>query len=332
MKGKRESCHLWVYCVLALGCFLVFPFWGSEKISFSLLNHLFSDTPDLETEIFLYHRLPRVFLAFVCGAGLGVCGAALQVILKNPLAEPFVLGIAGCASLGASFALSFPALLFFWGPFSSVQLFALAGSFVSIGLILRFAFRFDGKPEAVILAGVTINILCGAFILMIRYLVDPSRLVVMDRWLMGGLDVVGWDNILVLVPFVLVAGLFLFPVASALNLMAFDTGFAEAQGVSLQKIRIRICIAVGLWVGASVSVSGPIGFVGLVVPQIVRRISGPDMRYGLTFSALGGGIFLAGCDMLARSLSSSAEMPVGIVTAMIGGPLFLGILWKRFYR
>lgn len=332
MKKRGLFSQTFFYWVFALGCLLVFPFWGSEDTSLALLRNLFSKTPDVEVEIFLFHRLPRVFLAFVCGAGLGVCGAGLQVILKNPLAEPFVLGISGCASLGASLALSFPSLLLFWGPFSSVQLFALAGAFCSVGLVLKFAARFGGKVEAVILAGVTVNILCAAFILMIRYAVDPSRLVVMDRWLMGGLDVVGWENILALIPFVLLAAILLFPMGGALNLMAFDTAFAEAQGVPLQRVRMKICMAVGLWVGASVAVSGPIGFVGLVVPQIIRRISGSDMRQALVFSALGGGIFLAACDMLARSVPNSAEMPVGIVTAMIGGPLFLRILWRRSER
>ncbi|MDL2286586.1 iron ABC transporter permease, partial [Desulfococcaceae bacterium OttesenSCG-928-F15] len=217
----------------------------------------------------------------------------------------------------------------FSGHFPQSSFLPLPALFLSVGLVLKFAARFGGKVESVILAGVTINIFCAALILMIRYAVDPSRLVVMDRWLMGGLDVVGWENILALIPFVFAAAILLFPLGSALDLMAFDAGFAEAQGVPLKKVRMKICAAVGLWVGASVAVSGPIGFVGLVVPQIIRRISGSNMRQALVFSALGGGIFLAGCDMLARSISPSSEMPVGIITAMIGGPLFLRILWRR---
>ncbi|MCW7754141.1 iron ABC transporter permease [Desulfobotulus sp. H1] len=321
--------HAWAYGGMALVALLILPFFGAESIPLHTLGSVFSSAEDMHAEILLHHRMPRVLLAFICGMGLAACGAALQVMLENPLAEPFVLGIAGCAAVGASMALSFPAWLIWWGPFSSVQLLSFAGSMVAVGFSLKMAARFGQASETVILAGVTINILCGALMLLIRYAVDPSRLVVMDRWLMGGLDVVGWENILALLPFFLAGSLLLFPLGAPLNLMAVDPELARAHGVAVGRVRFSVCLATGLLVGAAVAVSGPIGFVGLIVPQAVRSLSGPDMRRGLFFSALAGGSFLAFCDMLARTLVAPTEMPVGIVTAVIGGPVFLRMLWKR---
>jgi iron complex transport system permease protein len=321
--------HLWMYGLLALAALCLLPFFGAEATPPGVVLELFSKDRSISAEILLHHRLPRVLLAFGCGMGLAACGAALQVILENPLAEPFVLGIAGCAAVGASLALSVPALFLYWGPFSSVQVLAFGGAMVAVGLSLKMAARFGGATETVILAGVTVNILCGALMLLIRYSVDPSRLVVMDRWLMGGLDVVGWESLAAMLPFLLVGSFFLFPLGASLNLMALDSGLALAHGVAVDQVRFRVCLATGLLVGASVAVSGPIGFVGLIIPQLVRRISGPDLRLGLFCSALAGGSFLAFCDMLARTLVAPTEMPVGILTALIGGPVFLRMLWAR---
>ncbi|MDY0162998.1 iron ABC transporter permease [Desulfobotulus sp.] len=328
MHKKRVS-HGIFYVGLALAAFFCLPFWGAESTPFGVIFQLLGEEQNVAAEILLHHRFPRVLLAFVCGMGLAACGAALQVMLENPLAEPFVLGIAGCAAVGASLALSFSGLFVHWGPFSSVQLLAFGGAMMAVGLSLKMAARFGGATETVILAGVTVNILCGALMLLIRYSVDPSQLVVMDRWLMGGLDVVGWSNLFAMLPLILIGSVLLFPLGPSLNLMALDAGLALAHGVPVARVRFRICLATGLLVGAAVAVSGPIGFVGLIVPQAVRRISGPDMRSGLVFSALAGGVFLAFCDMLARTLVAPTEMPVGILTAMIGGPLFLRMLWVR---
>ncbi|WP_179953419.1 FecCD family ABC transporter permease [Desulfobotulus mexicanus] len=329
MIGSAEKIHWLIYGLLALGALCILPFFGAEATPPAAFFELFSGERSLSAEILLHHRFPRVLLAFICGMGLAACGAALQVMLENPLAEPFVLGIAGCAAVGASMALSFPVWLVYCGPFSSVQILAFAGSLMAVGLSLKLASRFGGAAETVILAGVTVNILCGALMMLIRYFVDPSRLVVMDRWLMGGLDVVGWDSLMAMFPFVIIGSLLLFPLGPALNLMAVDPVLARAHGVPVSRVRLRICLATGCLVGAAVAFSGPIGFVGLIIPQAVRRISGPDMRTGLFFSALAGGAFLAFCDMLARTLVAPTEMPVGILTAVIGGPVFLRMLWKR---
>lgn len=329
METKRPWLHAGGYGLLVLAALILLPFFGAESTSPSAFLELFIEKRPLAVEIFCHHRLPRLVLAFFCGMGLAACGAALQVILENPLAEPFVLGIAGCAALGASTALSCSPLLVYWGAFSSVQILAFAGAMVAVGLSLKMASRFGSATETVILAGVTLNILCGALMLLIRYRVDPSRLVVMDRWLMGGLDVVGWESLVTMLPFMLAGGLLLFPLGAALNLMALDPGLALAHGVEVGRVRLRVCLATGLLVGAAVAISGPIGFVGLIVPWMVRKISGPDLRFGLWFSALAGGAFLAFCDMLARTLAAPAEMPVGILTALIGGPLFLRMLWLR---
>jgi iron complex transport system permease protein len=181
----------------------------------------------------------------------------------------------------------------------------------------------------ILLAGVTINILCGAAILLLRYLVSPHLLVAMDRWMMGGLDVVGYREILTLLPLLLPGLGLLFVQSQALNQLAFGEEMAEGHGVHVARVQKQVLLGTGVLAAAAVALAGPIGFVGLIIPHVVRRLSGADHRIVLPACFCLGGAFLTVCDLVARTIVSPTEMPVGIMTAMVGGPVFLRMLFRK---
>jgi len=299
-------------CVVVL---CVAPFVGSQRTTASILWDL---------------RVPRVVLGFLAGGTLALVGASLQVILRNPLATPYTLGVTGGGALGAFIAFATPGLTFAVGPLSTVQLFALAGCGVTLGLIYALARRPQGiSMSLLLLAGVTIGILCGALTLLVRYLVSPHVLLAMDRWVMGGLDVVGTRELAGLLP-LLLPGLGLLALQMPmLNHLSLGEEMAAGHGVDVRAVHREVFLGAGLATAAIVSVTGPIGFVGLIVPHAVRRLSGFDHRVVVPASFLLGGAFLVVCDALARTLIAPSEMPVGILTALIGGPIFIRILLKR---
>jgi iron complex transport system permease protein len=293
----------------------VAPFIGSESLG----------GPDI-----LRLRLPRVILGLLAGGGLALAGAAFQVILRNPLAEPFTLGVTGGSAVGAVLALSVPALAFSVGPFSTVQVLSLIGAAFSLGLIYRLAKRPHGiSMNTLLLAGVTVSILSAGAIMFIRYLANPYALMSMNRWLMGGLDVIGYRDLAALLPFYLPGLVLLLLQAPALNQLSLGEEMAAGHGVEVAMVQRWSFLGGGLLTAAIVSLTGPIGFVGLIVPHAVRRLSGFDQRVVLPASFLLGGAFLAACDTAARTLLAPLELPVGVVTALIGGPLFIRILLGR---
>jgi iron complex transport system permease protein len=331
LTPRRLTTVLLGYGLLSLAVLAVAPLIGTEQVSVSqILAGLFSPAPGVDFDIFFYHRIPRVILAFSVGGALAVAGGALQVALRNPLAEPFILGVSGGGAVGAVLAISVPGLFLRVGPLSTVQVFSLAGCLAAILVIYHVASRTKGVSMAtILLAGVTVNILCGAAILLIRYLASPHLLIAMDRWIMGGLDVVGYGELLTLVPLLIPGlGLLLFQ-GHALNLLAFGQDMAAGHGVQVAAVQKRVIVGMGLITAAAVSLSGPIGFVGLIIPHGVRRLSGADHRVVLPACFCLGGAFLTLCDLLARTVVAPAEMPVGIITAIVGGPVFLRILLRQ---
>ena len=334
LTRKKFIMTLAAYGAAALIVTVVAPFLGSERLGWGrVVGAIFSGGTTIDADIFLYHRVPRVLLAFLVGGALGAAGCVLQVVLRNPLAEPFILGIAGGGAVGAVIAISVPGLMVTVGPFTSVQVLSLLGCIGCILCIYRLATGPMGiSTSTILLAGVTINILCGAVILLVRYLVSPHLLVSMDRWMMGGLDVVGYGELSALLPF-LIPGLALLAVhVRALNQLTMGEETATGHGVNVASVQKQTLLGAGLATAAAVSLAGPIGFVGLIIPHAVRRVSGSDHRVVLPASFLLGGAFLTLCDLGARTVVAPTEMPVGIVTAMVGGPLFLRILLKGHRR
>ncbi len=280
--------------------------------------------------IFYFQRLPRVLLGLLAGGGLALAGAAFQALLRNPLATPFTLGVSGASALGASLALWIPALSARWGPFSGPALAAWAFALAEVALVDRLA-RSRGKGlrmETLLLAGVTLGLICSAAILGIRYVVSPDLLVEMDRWLMGGLSVGGWSEPASVLPLLLPSSAALLLLARDFNHLAFGEETARSRGVDPGRLRRKAFLAGSLATASVVSVTGPIGFVGLLVPHALRLLTGPDHRSLLPCSFLAGGALLAWCDTLARTAAAPTEIPVGLFTALLGGPLFLWLLLK----
>lgn len=271
-------------------------------------------------------RLPRLLLAFLVGASLAAVGVALQALLRNPLADPYILGISSGAALGAALALQFG---FAWaiGGFSAVQLCAFLFAAATIGAIYRIAVA-DGRipVQTLLLAGVIINAILSALILFITSLSDSTSAFRLFFWLMGSLAALGYDGVGALAVIVLVGIGVLCAQGRNLNLLSLGEDPAQGLGLDVERIKRVIFVTTALLTGAVVAVSGLIGFVGMIVPHAVRMVLGPDHRLLLPASALVGGIFLAVADTVARSLWAPTELPVGVITALCGGPFFIYLL------
>lgn len=275
-------------------------------------------------------RLPRVAMASLVGASLALVGAALQALFRNPLAEPFTLGVSGGASLGASLAIALGLGINVAGvPIIFVA--AFLGAAMSVVLVYRLAHSGGGVmlPGALLLAGVVLNLCASACVLVVQYVADYSRALQILRWLIGSLDVVGfgliWRMLIFLVPGWLILGAY----ARDLHLLATGEESAASLGVDVQRTERIVFIAGSLIVGVTVSVGGAIGFVGLIVPHAARLLFGQDVRVLLPASFLLGAAFLVLADTLARVVIAPGELPVGAITALLGGPVFLLLLRRQ---
>ncbi len=283
-----------------------------------------------DVTIVLMQRLPRVLLGLIAGGGLALTGAVFQALLRNPLATPDTLGVSAGAALGAVVGICLevpgPAL----GPLTSVQLFALAGALISVGIVYLLArHREVFSPLKLLLAGVTLGLISSALIMFVRFASDPQKLVVVDRWLMGGLDVQGFLALAAVLPLFLPAAVLLLTEAGALNQLALGEEAAAGRGVEVAAVQVEAFLAGSVLTAAVVSVAGPIGFVGLIVPHLLRALLGPDHRLLLPLCFFGGGAFLVAADTVARTAFAPSELPVGVLTAMLGGPFFLFLLMTR---
>lgn len=320
------------YAVFALLVIVLAPLLGSETLDLkTVLTDLASDQSwHTDTSIFIYQRLPRVVFAFLVGSALALTGAVFQVVLRNPLATPYTLGVTGGGTVGAYIAISIPALTVQLGPFSTVQLFALVGAALTLTLIFLLARRPEGIAVfTLLLTGVSIGIFCSAIVLLLSYFASPNLLVAMNRWTMGGVDIIGYSQLAALLPLLLPGLGLLFLQTRQLNHIALGDEMALGHGVDVAALQRCVFIGGGLTTAAVVSLAGPIAFVGLIIPHIVRRLSGYDHRIVLPASFLAGGAFLVLCDCIARTVIAPTEMPVGIITAVTGAPFFIHLLIRR---
>jgi iron complex transport system permease protein len=277
-------------------------------------------------------RLPRVLLGFLCGGALAMVGASFQTLLRNSLATPYTLGVSFAGALGAFLALSVPVLQFWVGPFSSVTVLAFAFAAADVWCLDRIA-RRRGRlsTHELLLAGVTLNFVFAAAIMLVRFLADPLRLRAMDRWMMGGLQVAGFSEMQWLPAIVLPALVLLAFRARDLDQIAVSVELARTRGVDVDRTQRDVLLAGSVAVAALVAVTGPIGFVGLLVPHAARRLFGS--AHGTLLAACWwlGGAFLVFADATARALDLAgrgSELPVGVLTALAGGPLFLVLLLR----
>lgn len=279
--------------------------------------------------ILVHIRLPRLLLAFMVGGCLATVGVSLQALLRNPLADPYVLGISSGAALGAGVAILLGIGTTIVAA-SALPLCAFFGGLLSIIIVYRIAASYGYLPiHTLLLAGVILNAIFSALIMFITSIMDPNRSFGMMAWLMGTLSGPDYSALLVLAAYLGVGTAILFRHAGSLNVLTLGEESARSLGVEVETVKKTIFFAAALLTGAVVAFSGLIGFVGMVVPHAVRMVIGADHRLLLPASASIGGAFLMLADTLARTLLAPGEIPVGVVTALAGGPFFIYLLMSR---
>lgn len=280
----------------------------------------------IESRILTEVRLPRVTLGFLAGAALATAGMAFQALFRNALATPYTLGVSAGASFGAALYIH----LRLSGSLAGLPGYAfaaLAGALLAIALVYSVARGSDGfSSSTLLLTGVAISFVFTSVILAIQYIGDVTTSFRIGRWLLGGLEAVGFLPVFHVLPFAIVGIAILVAASRDLDVLVVGEDSAASRGVSVARLKKLIFIAASLMVGGVVATCGPIGFVGLVVPHIGRLIVGPRHRMLAPFSVLAGGTFLVACDALGRTVVAPVEIPVGIITALIGGPFFLAML------
>jgi iron complex transport system permease protein len=273
-------------------------------------------------------NFPRTVAAAVAGAALASAGVVLQAVLRNPLATPYTLGISSGAALGAAAAVKFEhlALAAVLGA-SGVEVSALAAGLATAGLVYAIArSRAELPAETLLLAGVAVALLAASGIAVLQFLSDTPDLAAIVRWSMGGISGIGWRPLVAALPLIFLGFAVFAEIAPDLDVASLDEESARALGVDPARTRKLAFLGASLATSGVVAIAGPVGFVGLIVPHLVRRLAGSDHRVVLPCSALAGGAFLVACDLVARVVFYPAELPINIVTSAIGCPTFIWIL------
>lgn len=302
--------------------------WGILLKQIPGIRNLVSSTwKESSEQIILKVRLPRVILAVLVGACLSLAGAGFQGVLRNPLADPYTLGVASGASVGAAFVITFGLQSMLFGIWT-IPIVAFITGLMSLFIVLKLA-NIDGQYslETIILSGVVVSAFLSSFV---SFMVSMSDKVINEIvfWLMGSLSLQGWEFIPVLLPCFIIGFIALIAYSRTLNIFALGERQAAHLGVNVDRTRLIILVISTFITAAAVSIVGTIGFVGLVVPHLVRLIVGPDYRVLVPITAIFGGIFVLWADTLARTLLSPTEIPLGVVTAFLGAPFFAYLLRK----
>jgi len=316
--------------ILALGTGAVSMSPGEIiRILMETLGLMAPEGDRLNASVLLQVRLPRVVLALGAGAALGVGGAVLQGLFRNPLADPTLIGVSSGAGLAAVATIVLGgAMTGALGVFA-LPLSAFVGGVAATLVVYRIAGEGAGNTAMLLLAGIAVNAIAFSGVGVLTYLSDDTQLRELTFWTMGSVGGATWPVIWPAVLLIAIAGGFLLSVARPLN--AYLLGEAEAAhlGIDVKRLKRVAILATALAVGAAVAVSGSIGFVGLIVPHLIRLIAGPDHRIVLPGAALLGAALLCGADILARTIVLPAELPIGLVTSLTGGPFFLWLLMRR---
>ncbi len=300
---------------------------GAVKVPISTLWDKNAD--EVASNILWSIRMPRVILAGLVGASLAISGAAFQGLLKNPLADPYTLGVSSGASVGAVmtlfFSLSAPVLGMF-----TLPAFSMMGALLTMFLVLGFAKLVDKamKMETLILTGIIISSFLSSIIsLMIALTGEELRQII--SWLMGSVSMRGWPYVKMILPFVIVGTILLWLNRRELNAMLFGEERAKYLGVNVRRSKLTLLIGGSMLTGAAVSVSGTIGFVGLVVPHMTRLLFGANHQHLLPLSLMNGASLLILCDLVARTIIAPTELPIGVITALLGAPVFAYIFFRQ---
>lgn len=322
MNTARRSALISVISVILV---ILAPFLGGYDLS---LTDIFTFTGG-DAEIFWRVRIPRVLMSFTAGAALSLSGMIFQALFRNPLATPYTLGVASGASLGASIYFLLSAVMFIPVYFGA-PLFAFAGAMLAMFLVYGIGWALKG--DSVLLVGVALNFCFSSLIMFIQYtagFISSHRII---RFMIGSLDSASLSSILVTLPFLAAGFIVSMLYRRELDLITTGDDIAASRGVDIQRVKYTFYIVTSLMIGCVVSVTGPIGFVGMMAPHICRLLVG-ESHYRLTpASFLFGGAFLTVCDTFARILIFPTEIPVGVITSMLGGPFFIFLLVKRRRR
>ncbi|WP_342542186.1 iron ABC transporter permease [Paenisporosarcina sp. FSL H8-0542] len=300
---------------------------GSVSIPVQVLWN--PDMDEAASNILWNIRIPRVVLAGLVGASLAIAGAAFQGLLKNPLADPYTLGVSSGASVGAVVTLFFGISVPFLGLFT-LPVFSMLGAFLTMVTVMSFAKLIDRamKMETIILTGIIFSAFLGSVIsLMISLSGEELRQII--GWLLGSVSMRGWPYVTMALPFMTIGFLLLWLNRRELNALVFGEERAMHLGVNVKRRKMMILTGGSILTGAAVSVSGTIGFVGLVVPHMTRMLWGSDHRHVLPLSFINGASLLIICDLVSRTIISPSELPIGVITAFIGAPVFAFIFWKQ---
>jgi iron complex transport system permease protein len=299
---------------------------GGMKVVFQNLLGV-RDSDSILNTIIWQIRFPRVLLAALVGATLSLGGLVFQALLRNPLAEPYILGISGGAAIGAIIG-----ILMGFARFPGVSLTAFAGSIASLLLILVMSSgQTILKKDSLLLSGVMVNAFCAAVIMFLISITQDSRLHNIIFWLMGDLSMGDMKHVGILAAMLFPCFFLIFWLSNKMNLLLMGKEMAQTMGVNIKAVTLTLLVATSFMVSATVSYCGLLGFVGLVMPHLLRLLLGPDHRVLVPACVLGGGAYMVFCDVLARVLPQQGEMPSGVITALIGAPLFIYLL-KRSGR
>jgi iron complex transport system permease protein len=329
--GARIAYTLAAFGTATLLVAIVAPLVGSTPIRLArVFDRTIPFADNVDAQVFFVARLPRVLAAALVGGGLALAGVVFQALLRNPLASPDTLGVSAGATLGALIVIIFHLDVATFGV-SSIPVGSFAGSAGALAIVygLSAARRRGTSTTVLLLAGVALTALLGAigrFVQVIADFTDTFRTI---RWTMGSLDVGGYREIVVAAVPIGLATAALFTLTRVLDLISLGVDAAESRGVDVRRAERVALLGASLTTGAAVSLGGPIPFIGIIVPHIVRLIVGADHRLVLPASALFGAAFLIVCDVVARTAFGGTEMPVGAITAILGGPFFLWLLFRR---
>jgi len=323
----RTSCVLLVVLLAAMFSGVSAGSSGGGMLSVLQVILGKSDPDSMMHAIIWQIRLPRVLLAALVGATLSLGGLVFQALLRNLLAEPYILGISGGSAIGAIIG-----ILLGLSRFPGVNLTAFTGSIATLALILVMTSgQSVMKKESLLLSGVMVNAFCSSVIMFLVSVTQDAKLHNIIFWLMGDLSTADIRQVGILAGMLLPCFVIIFWHSHAMNLLLMGKEMAQATGISIKVVTITLLVTSSFMVSATVSYCGLIGFVGLVMPHLLRLILGPDHRILVPACILGGGSYLVICDLLARTLPQQGEMPAGVITAIIGAPLFI-ILLKQSGR
>lgn len=335
-SGLRKVLFLVVLAAVLVALVLLSLGTGSVHISPSDVMHILLNQGDSrfapnspEFVIVREIRPPRVALAVLVGAALALSGAVMQGLFQNPMADPYIIGVSSGAALGASTALSLSLNFWFLG-IHSVSVFAFGGALLIALLVYGISIRDGRTPTTVLLlTGIAIGSLAAALTSLLLITSSRADLHRILFWLMGSLSSRRWEHVNMIWPYALAGTVVIQLFARDLNLLLQGEESAQYMGVRVELVKRALLVVAALLTAAAVAVSGIIGFVGLVVPHFMRMLTGPDHRSLFPASVLGGAILLVGADMAARTLISPAEIPLGVITSLLGCPFFLFLLRRR---